>query len=283
MMSIEVTVSDSADGTAGDNELAGSENTLVKTKGGGGAVSPLWLLLGVMLTAGAALKRRFGPAPALRILVVAAVLLSLGMPAAAIAGEPGALFVGGTLGRTGGNSDRGGLNRALADMGYDAHVVSVDDTGTGYKMFVGYRFNKALGVEGGYLDLGEVGLTISGQFDDVDTFLDSARAIHPSSAAGAYLAGNYNWYLLGDLSLLIRAGVFFGKGDYSTTAEAVAVLVSDDSSESETAFFGGVGCQYDITSSWSLQAAWERFSLDGDGVDFFSGSLIYRFGWPFGK
>jgi OOP family OmpA-OmpF porin len=210
-----------------------------------------------------------------------AVLSPLGLPPAATAEEAGPWFVGGTLGSTDCHADRAELNRELADTGYDAQVVDMDDSGTGYKLFVGYRFKEMLSVECGYLDLGEVGLTISGQFDDVEDFLDSIRETHPHSASGAYLAGSYNWYFTKDWSLLVRTGLLLGSSDYSTTAEDIAASVSDDSSEA--AFFFGAGCQYDINSTWGLQASWERFSIDGSGVDFISASLMYRFGWPFGK
>jgi OOP family OmpA-OmpF porin len=217
----------------------------------------------------------------LRILVVAVALFPLGLLPSANAGEAGPWFVGGSLGSADSHADRTELNRELANTGYDARVVSVDDSGTGYRLFVGYRFKESLSVEGGYLDLGEVGLTISGQFDDVDEFLDSIRETHPHSAAGVYLAGSYNWYFYKGWSLLARTGLFLGSSDYSTTSEDIAAAaVSDDSSEA--AFFFGAGCQYDINSIWGLQASWERFSLDGDGVDFLSASLIYRFDWPFG-
>jgi OOP family OmpA-OmpF porin len=202
------------------------------------------------------------------------------MPAKVFAGDSRAWFVGGGLGSTAIGVDRGELSRELAQMGYNARVLSVDDSATGYRLYAGYRFKEFLSVEGGYLDLGEVGLTISGQFDDPDIFMDSVREIHPSSAEGVYLAGNYNWHFIKDWSFLVRAGLFFGDSDYRTTVADVAATASHDASE--TAFFFGAGCQYDLTPAWGLRASWERFSLDGDDVDFLSAGLMHRFDWPFG-
>jgi OOP family OmpA-OmpF porin len=154
----------------------------------------------------------------------------------------------------------------------------MDDTDTGYKLFVGHQFNNGLGLDIGYLNLGEVDLTISGEYDDASAFLDSVRHTYPLSADGFFWAGDFNWYFYDSLSLLVRVGVFVWDSDYRTTSLTSGETTRDSRSGSDR--FWRVGGQYDLTTNWSLQASWERFDLGGNDVDFVSAGLMYRFGWP---
>jgi hypothetical protein len=282
--SIRYTISDGWGGT--DQATANIAVTLVesesvKTKGGGGAMSPLWLLAGVVLTAGAVLKRRFSRRPAAaRVLVLSAVLIALVLPQSVLAGET-PWFAGGSFGISDSHVDKAELNRKLAASGYDALVSGVDDTSSAYRLFVGRSLGDSLGIEAGYLDLGEVELTIEGRYTDVADFVDSVRLVHPFSAEGFYVAGNYNWYFYSDWSLLVRAGIYSWDSDYRTTSTGGSATARDG--RNGTDLFYGIGGQYDMTSSWSVQALWERFDLDGHDVDYFNAGVMYRFGWPFGK
>jgi hypothetical protein len=265
-----------------DIEVTMVDSVLVETKGGGGAISPAWLLLGGLLTAVCALGRRFLQNPgAARILVLSTVLISLALPHSVLAGDKSPWFVGGAFGWTVSDVDRGELNRDLADTGYDAQLVGVDDASAGYKLFVGRTILDSLGLEAGYLDLGEMGITVSGRYDDVEDFLASVRKIHPLSAKGVYAAGSYNWRFLKRWSAMLRAGVYSWDSDYHTRPEEGEGSAQDG--PDGTDLFWGLGCRYDVTSSWSTQVLWERFDLDGHDVDYVNVGLMYRFDWPLGK
>jgi opacity protein-like surface antigen len=243
-------------------------------------MSPLWILAGLALTAGAGLKRRFFKnTRSVRILVLSMVLISLALPQSVLAGDQSPWFVGGAYGMSDSHVDKAALNRKLTASGYDARVTDVDDTSSAYKLFVGRRLGDSLGLEAGYLDLGEVELTISGRYTDVADFVDSVRKIHPFSAEGFYVAGNYNWYFSSAWSLLVRAGIYSWDSDYRTTSTGGGATARDG--RNGTDLFYGIGGQYDVASRWSVQASWERFRLNGNDVDLFGATLVYRFSLPF--
>src|SRR5687768_9155571 len=109
-----------------------------------------------------------------KVLVVSGLALS-GLLAARQASAQA--FVGGSFGKSDIDSD---ITTGLITSG------SVDGKDTGFKVFGGYMFNRHFGVEGAYVDLGEVsysgdffGLPVTGGKVEVSGFNVAALGSYP--------------------------------------------------------------------------------------------------------
>lgn len=183
-------------------------------------------------------------------------------------------YLGANAGVTHYDASSSDLDSALSSDGFTASS-SVDDSDTGYKLFLGYQFNQNFAVEGGYVDLGKMSFsstitapsagTVSG---DVKTknglFLD---------AVGTLPLGN-------NFSVFGRLGVYSIKTELTASGSAGSVSSSDTGSD----FHWGIGAGYDFTPNLGARLEWERFNKVGNkdktgegDVDLASVGLVYRF------
>jgi len=150
-----------------------------------------------------------------------------------------------------------------------------DDNDTGYGVNLGYRWalnpNVALGVEGGYTDLGKFGTKNA----------YSSLGLPSASVKGwtAGVNGHFNvtpeWYLSG------RAGLFRAdvKGAIPvTTPSSTGYALVDDTS---TKYYAGAGVGYDFSNNISVGLNYDYYKADKNGVKFdpnlVSVSAEYRF------
>ena len=152
-----------------------------------------------------------------------------------------------------------------------------DDNDTGYGVNLGYRWalnpNVALGVEGGYTDLGKFGTK------------DSYRSLGlPNASVKGWTAGvngHFNvtpeWYLSG------RAGLFRAdvKGAYPTTPAGSTTPVYASVNDTSTKYYAGAGVGYDFSNNFSVGLNYDYYKTDKNGVNFdpnlVSVSAEYRF------
>jgi OOP family OmpA-OmpF porin/outer membrane immunogenic protein len=148
-----------------------------------------------------------------------------------------------------------------------------DDNDTGYGLNAGYRWalnpNVALGLEGGYTDLGK--------FDTKDSFngLGLGRASVKGWTAG--VNGHFNitpeWYLSG------RAGLFRAdtKG-FALSGDGTTANYVDDTS---TKYYAGAGFGYDFTNNLSVGLNYDYYKTKTNGLNLdpnlVSVSAEYRF------
>jgi opacity protein-like surface antigen len=130
-----------------------------------------------------------------------------------------------------------GLSAGKADWKADSiNGVTGDNSGTAGKVFGGYQFNKNLGLELGYADLGKFGGAGTG----------SARA-HATSldAVGMVPLGDSAFSAIG------RVGVA-----NTRTRTSIAGV---DSSSSGSNLKAGLGVQYNLSKNAGVRAEWERY------------------------
>jgi OOP family OmpA-OmpF porin/outer membrane immunogenic protein len=173
----------------------------------------------------------------MRSTIFAIALASAGLTAVpalshAAEGSNGGFFVNGNIGRS-------SLSKGV-----------YDDEDTGYDANIGYRWslnpNVALGVEGGYVDLGK--------FDPASSF--DGTGLRRASVKGwtAGVNGHFNltpeWYLSG------RAGLFRAdvKGGY-LGANNVPVAIDDTS----TKYYAGAGVGYDFSNNFSVGVNYDYY------------------------
>ena len=185
--------------------------------------------------------------PFIRGIVLLASTLGFAlMTAPAVAKDEGA-YAGGSIGLT--TIDICGDLTAFG-------ATTCDDEDTGFKLFGGYKFNRNLAVEGGFVDFGEISASFPTGSATVssDALFAAAVGILPVSSK---------------FSVFGKLGFFM----WDLTATGTGGTVSDDGTD----LLIGVGLGFDITERLTIRAEWEDYDGGGDGVNFLSAGLQYNF------
>jgi OmpA-OmpF porin, OOP family len=165
-------------------------------------------------------------------------------------------FVGGSLGQSDIDEE---ITAGLIDSG------TVDAKDTGWKIFGGYMFNRHVGVEAAYLNLGEV--SYSGTFGGL-----------PVTGGKVELTG-FNIAALGSYPISEQFSVFGKLGLFIWDAEASdttgGALFSATADGTDLSF--GVGVSYNFTRNLGLRAEWEMFKTDEADATLLSIGAVWRF------
>lgn len=180
--------------------------------------------------------------------------------------------VAGSLGRAQGDSGASELNSQLAATGLDATASSTEDNRTAWQLTLGYRYSPRWGVELGYVDLGKVKTAISGTTSDVNTFLASAREIHPQTAQGVQLSGVFRYPLSERFGAKARLGGFSWSSDYTLSTPTAAHKVSSYGNS----VVAGVGVEYAALRNTALYLDYDRYSIDGEPISVIAFGISYR-------
>jgi len=192
-----------------------------------------------------------------------------------------------------GISDSDGTPSGASQAGFDAFGImptgpitsSQDPEDSGYGFQVGYRFNRWLAFEGGYVDLGDttfrgsVPAVLLGAPDSADTFtqkLTSNIAGLTASVLGI-VPINFRWEAYG------RAGLLIGNDELDVRAANSMDSASFEVSESVTDTFVGAGISFSLAEIYSVRAEFMRILDAGDAIsgendiDLLSLGLTVRF------
>jgi len=148
---------------------------------------------------------------------------------------------------------------------------------TGYRLIVGYQFNRYFGVEGGFSNFGQVQGDGSGSvvmapvagilpLEVIATYADSVKL----RVRGWELAGTLSWPLSQRWSLFGRAGIFDSHTELevaSTPAPPISGgLISKSISVSNSKWVPtyGVGVNFSPADHWALRLGWNRYAHLGD-------------------
>lgn len=185
----------------------------------------------------------------------------LNAPLLAYAAGP---YVGASVGQAWVDASAGEIEAAFAsDDGFVASGTTIDDTDTGWKAFVGYRFNPFFALEGGYVDLGKA------------TFLTNIVSAPPPYVApfqihGTAEATGYNLTAivgmpLGSAAFLFaKGGAFYWDADFTETIPGGGTRVAR--SESDTKLTYGAGLELGLSHGLRVRGEWERFEEVGSGI-----------------
>jgi opacity protein-like surface antigen len=189
-------------------------------------------------------------------------LLAIALATASLAAVPAVSFA---ADNSGGFFVNGNVGQSSLDKGL------YNDDDTGYGVNAGYRWtlspNVALGLEGGYTDLGK--------FDPKNEFngLGFGQASVKGFTAG--VNGHFNltpqWYLSG------RAGLF--RAD--TRGWAVDGTTANYVDETNTKYYAGAGFGYDFSNNFSVGLNYDYYKTDKNQLSvspsLVSASAEYRF------
>jgi OmpA-OmpF porin, OOP family len=142
---------------------------------------------------------------------------------------------------------------------------SVDGKDTAFKIFGGYMFNRNFGVEGAYVDLGEVsysgsfgGAPVTGGKVEINGF--------NVSAVGAFPVNE-------QFSVFGKMGLFIWDADASDTTGGVPFSASADGTDLSF----GVGVNYSFTRNLGVRAEWEMFKTDDGDATLLSAGVVWKF------
>jgi OOP family OmpA-OmpF porin len=171
-----------------------------------------------------------------------AIALALVLAAPAARAE---FLIGASVGQT---------NAAVDDQ------ISFDADGTGWKVFVGFRFFKFLGIEGGYRDFGSPGTSLAGVSAEVEP-----------RGVDVYGVGVLP---IKKLELWAKIGLIYWDETLSVTGAGTPQ--EDDDSGTDGAFGFGIAWKF---ADWiALRGEWEEFDLGAaDDVRFLSVGVDFRF------
>jgi OmpA-OmpF porin, OOP family len=193
-------------------------------------------------------------------LAIAALAASLTATAVAPAAAEGDLYnwVGASIG----NTDFNYNNLSGITPG------SIDNSGNGWKIYLGFPITKSIGLEVGYMDLGEASIT-------------GATGNTSNTRAKVYnfdLVGNYDFNE--SFSLLGKAGIYRWGMHSDTVIGGKGSTADDDGFD----FHYGLGLQYNPNREIGLRLEWERFNNMGfkgttgeTDADLFSLGAVYKF------
>ena len=168
-------------------------------------------------------------------------------------------FVGGSFGKSDIDSE---ITDGLITSG------SVDGKDTGFKVFGGYMFNRHFGVEGAYVNLGEVsysgdffGLPVTGGKVEVSGFNVAALGSYPITE---------------QFSVFGKIGLFIWEVEASDTTGGVPFSAKEDGTDISF----GVGLGYNFTRNLGVRLEWERFKVEAVSkadADLISLGVVWRF------
>jgi opacity protein-like surface antigen len=157
-------------------------------------------------------------------------------------------------------------------------LPSDDDEGTSWSVGAGYRFNRYLGLEASYVNLGTLNATHTINMlpflgGETITFHRELETTGPALAAFGILPISDSW------ELFVRAGIMFADTDLTTRINGSRNSVSFDSEPTTL----GAGAQFDWRDHWSARLEFQRsYDVGGDDVaneadvDAVSLSVLYR-------
>jgi OOP family OmpA-OmpF porin len=207
--------------------------------------------------------------------------LRLGLLALAIIASPLAAaqdsgwYLGANVGKSKSKIDDERITSGLLGSGFTVTTLDDRNDDTGYKVFLGYAFNRHFAFEGGYFDLGQFGFT--------------AGTTPAGTLTGDLKVKGFNLDMVGTLpftrkfSAFGRVGLTRADSKAAFSSTGLVVVLNPAPSKQDTNVKYGAGLQYDFTRSVGLRVEVERYRVNdavgnkGD-LDLVSAGLLVRFG-----
>ncbi|MBC7995794.1 MAG: OmpA family protein [Rhizobacter sp.] len=189
--------------------------------------------------------------------------------------EGGYFYGGGSIGQSRARIDTERINANLLGAGLSTTSMSTDERDTAYKLFGGYQFNRHLGLEAGYFNLGRFG------FNSTTSPAGTLNGEIKLQGVNLDLVGT--WPLSQRWSALGRVGAQYASARDSFSGTGAVSVRDANPSKRELNYKVGVGMQYEVSPSFLVRAEAERFRLNDavgnhGNVNMFSVGLVFPFG-----
>lgn len=150
---------------------------------------------------------------------------------------------------------------ALTVTGATASSLTKDESGTGFKLYAGYQYNRNLAVEVGYTDLGKFRATrqVSAPF--------VGSGVADIKTSGLNIDGVGILPLQGGFSLFGRLGAIYATTETSLATSGGVTAGGTSAKRSDWSWKIGLGAGYDFSRSLGLRLEYERYNdIPNDGV-----------------
>lgn len=158
-------------------------------------------------------------------------------------------YVGITLGTPG--SDASESDIANLDSVVSVNSISIDDGGTGYRLFFGKQLHDRVAVEIGFVDLGDIDVEADVEATDTNAFLNDLANVAPVAPTGFTVDAFGNYPVGANFSVIGRLGLFF----WNTDVEFGDFQSSDDGVD----LHYGLGAAYTINEDFDVRLEYEAF------------------------
>lgn len=185
-------------------------------------------------------------------LIATALLGALGAAATPALAADSGFYLYGSAGQA--DTDRKAqVEATFTALGITAFTSSGDKHDTGYKLQAGWRFNRHIAIEGGYVDLGKYSFRAASTAPIVATRNGTLKidGWNLGIAASAPLNEQF--------SLIAKAGVLNYSTEFHCTGTGVA-CANPDRSDSGAPLYYGVGAGWNFNPNWFLRAEYEVFT-----------------------
>jgi OmpA-OmpF porin, OOP family len=208
-------------------------------------------------------------------LAATACLGTLATTAPALAQSESYYYGGLSYGQSRARIDENRVAATVLGSGVNTTILNRAERDRTAKVFGGYQFNRYVGIEAGYFDLGR------------STF--NATTVPTGTLDGSMRFRGYNLDavgtlpLFGELSLIGRVGAAFARTRGSFIGTGAAVVANPAPTDRQTNPKVGIGLQYAFTPNFMMRAEGERYGVsDGLGrrsrVNAYTVSLVVPFG-----
>jgi hypothetical protein len=183
-------------------------------------------------------------------------------------------YIAASVGQVKGDVSVSDIKNELSNSGITATDIIIDNDRVGYSLNLGYKLSDNVALVAGYVDLNEVSVEIASGVTDPAKFIEQVSGIHPNSAYGFTLGGEYVFELTDRFNMITGIGLYTWKGDFSSS-EIIngALSASDDASGID--LYYGVSGEYKITKPLAVTLGWQQFNLDEDKADMWSIGIKY--------
>lgn len=194
-----------------------------------------------------------------RISVALASVALLCAAAPAFSADNG-FYAYGSAGWTDSKGRKAQSDTAIVNLGVTAFTSQADETDTGYKLQLGYRFNRHFAIEGGYMDLGRY------------TY-DAVATVPVATRTGSVDIDAWNLTAVGSLPLTERFAVIGKLGaaahrlKFHCAGTGIA-CVNPDRKASGTSLHYGLGVEWTFSPNWFVRGEYEVVRKVGDAFDF---------------
>lgn len=190
------------------------------------------------------------------VLLGSSGLITASQASAQVQQSVAGFYVGGSLGQSSFDKE---IVRELITSG------TVDTSDTGFKVFGGYQFNRNVGLEVAYVDLGKASYSGFAGPDPVIGGKVEVTGVNLSAIGAWPVAPNFDVFgKIGFLSWEDKASDVTG-----------GVPFSDKIEGTDLSF--GFGAAWHLTRNVRLRVEWERFRVDDTDADLFSVGAVYKF------
>ena len=180
-------------------------------------------------------------------------------------------YAGFGAGRSYARSVEGSAEARLDDLGFNNAALDLDGNAWAGKLFVGYRFERPVSLEAGWLDLGRV----DGEFK-IPPPPPGVGGEFRQDTSGFFASAAWHFEETELWSFSAKAGALFWESDLTLSLAGLPQGQRRSSEDGVNPFFG-LTAMRSLSERVGARVEYERYYLDSDPTDLLSAGLFVKF------